>query len=320
VQAGWAEEMAGCHLSVMTREVMEFLAVKQGLYVDATIGSGGHSALMLQELRQGVLVGIDQDPDAIARTHERLGQDPRLRLFHANFAQLGQVLNQVPEACTGLAGIIFDLGVARFQVAEPGHGLSYSVREPLDMRLDPTSTGPTAIELIRRGSEKEIGRIIREYGEERFFRRISARIVKLRSRLLTTADLADAVRAVVPFRFQAKAVMRTFQALRIAVNNELENLRAGLEQALSRLAVEGRIVVLSYHSLEDRIVKQMFRAAAVAGQVRILTRRPLRPGDAEVAENPSARSARLRAAVRLPAGSTVGLAADERRPRRQAST
>lgn len=299
MQAGVAENMAGHHQPVMTREVMEFLAVKQGLYVDATIGGGGHSELILRHLQQGVLVGIDQDPDALVRVQQRLGHDPRLRLVHANFATLGQVLSRIPEAKPGAAGILFDLGVARFQVTTPGRGLSYTWRAPLDMRLDPTSDGPTAATLIRHSSEQELARTIRDYGEERFYRRIGRRLAALRKQLLTTADLAEAVRSVVPLRFQARAVMRTFQAFRIAVNHELENLQAGLAQALDCLAFGGRILVMSYHSLEDRIVKQSFRGAAAAGRLEILTRKPRRPGADEVAANPSARSARLRAAAGL---------------------
>ena len=180
--------------------------------------------------------------------------------------------------------------------AAPERGFSYSANAETDMRFDRSSDGPTARDVLVRSSEPELDRILREFGEERFHRRISRRLHQLRARIRTTGDLADAVRSVKAGRFRDKAVTRVFQALRIAVNRELENLESGLDQAIRLLAQGGRIVVLSYHSLEDRIVKLAFREAARDGVLEVLTRKPLRPGPEEVRANPSARSARLRAA------------------------
>jgi len=280
----------------MTREVLEYLDVSKGFYVDATIGGAGHSAMILEKLREGVLLGIDLDSDALAATRERLGNDPRLRLVHGSFAQLATILKDCPESANGIAGILFDLGASLHHFAAAERGFSYSAEAALDMRFDRTSSGPTARDVIRRSSEQELYRIFHELGEERFSRRIARHVSRFRAKITTTRDLADAVRTAVPGRFQDKALMRVFQALRISVNRELENLESGLRQAMALLAEGGRIVVLSYHSLEDRIVKLAFREAGRAGVLDVLTRKPLRPALAEVRVNPSSRSARLRAA------------------------
>lgn len=287
------------HRAVMATEVLEFLQVGEGFYVDATVGGGGHSEMILKQLGQGVLLGIDLDREAIDFTRKELGNDPRLRLVQGSFRQLESIVGQSPEAANGISGILFDLGLSRHQAVSPERGFSYQADGALDMRFDPFSDRPTAQRLIARSSEVEIARIVKEFGEERFFRRISRRIHQMRHNIRTTGDLAQAVQCAVPSRFHAKALMRVFQAFRIAVNDELGNLEAGLRQAIRLLALSGRIVVLAYHSLEDRIVKQTFREFKEQGILRLLTRKPLRPTDEEVATNPSARSARLRAAVRI---------------------
>jgi 16S rRNA (cytosine1402-N4)-methyltransferase len=284
----------------MTREVLDYLNVSKGLYVDATIGGGGHSALILEKLTAGILLGIDADSDAIKAASGRLGKDARLRLVHANFAELEAAVRSLPESSAGAAGILFDLGASMHQFVAPERGFSYSADAPLDMRFDQSSGGPTARDFLRRSPEPELDRILRDFGEERFHRRIARRVSQLRARIQTTGDLADAVRSVVPGQFRDRAVVRVFQALRIAVNRELENLESGLRQAIRLLAAGGRIVVLSYHSLEDRIVKLVFRECARENVLEVLTRKPLRPALDEVRANPSARSARFRAAERKP--------------------
>ena len=280
----------------MTREVLEYLNVRTGFYVDATIGGAGHSALILERLREGMLLGIDVDQDALAAARERLGSDPRLRLVHGSFANLESILKDFSQSSAGLSGILFDLGASLHHFVASERGFSYSADAPLDMRFDRSSAGPTALDIVRSSSEPELSRVFWELGEERFSRRIARQVGRLRSRIRTTRDLADAVRSVVPGRFQDKALMRVFQALRITVNHELENLESGLRQAVKRLAAGGRIVVLSYHSLEDRIVKLAFREAGREGVLDVLTRKPLRPALEEVRVNSSSRSARLRAA------------------------
>jgi 16S rRNA (cytosine1402-N4)-methyltransferase len=286
----------------MTREVLEYLNVRTGFYVDATIGGAGHGAMILEKLREGMLLGIDLDQDALAASRERLGSDPRLKLVSGNFANLESILQGFPESSTGICGILFDLGASLHHFVAAERGFSYSADAPLDMRFDRLSAGPTALEVIRRSPEPELDRIFRELGEERFHRRIARQVSRLRTKIATTRDLADAVRSVVPGRFHDKALMRVFQALRITVNHELDNLESGLRQAIKLLAVGGRIVVLSYHSLEDRIVKLAFREAGREGVLDVLTRKPLRPALEEVRVNPSSRSARLRAAEKCEVG------------------
>ena len=280
----------------MTREVLALLNVSKGFYVDATIGGGGHSSLILANLREGSLLGIDADPDAIAATRARLGEDCRLSLVQGNFARLESIVSSYPASSGKVAGVLLDLGASLHHFTAPERGFSYSANAELDMRFDPTGDGPTARDVLARSSESELDRILVEFGEERFHRRIGRRLHQLRGRIVTTRDLAEAVRSVAPGRYRDKAVTRVFQALRIAVNRELENLETGLRQAIGLLARGGRIVVLSYHSLEDRIVKLAFREAARDGILEVLTRKPLRPALEEVRANPSARSARLRAA------------------------
>jgi 16S rRNA (cytosine1402-N4)-methyltransferase len=243
-----------------------------------------------------MLLGIDVDQDALAAARERLGSDPRLRLAHGSFANLESILKDFPESSNGISGILFDLGASLHHFVASERGFSYSADAVLDMRFDRTSLGPTALDIVRSSPEPELDRIFWELGEERFHRRIARQVSRLRSRIRTTRDLADAIRSVVPGRFADKALMRVFQALRITVNHELENLESGLRQAVKRLANGGRVVVLSYHSLEDRIVKLAFREAGREGVLEVLTRKPLRPALEEVRMNSSSRSARLRAA------------------------
>lgn len=286
----------------MTREVLEYLNVGTGLYVDATIGGAGHGAMILERLQKGMLLGIDVDQDALAAARELLGRDPRLALVHGSFANLESILRGFPQSATGIAGILFDLGASLHHFTASERGFSYSADAALDMRFDRTSRKPTALDIIRSSPEPELDRMFRELGEERFHRRIARQVSRLRSRIRTTGDLANAIRSAVPGRFQDKALMRVFQALRITVNHELENLESGLRQAVKLLASGGRIVVLSYHSLEDRIVKLAFREAGREGVLDVLTRKPLRPALEEVRANPSSRSARLRAAEKCEVG------------------
>lgn len=287
------------HEPVMVQEAVEHLRVESGVYVDATIGGAGHSEMILKKLQKGRLVGIDLDEEALGFAGQRLEAHSGWTLVHGNFAQLEQIVKAIPEARHGLAGVLFDLGVSRHQVVTPSRGFSYHAEGPLDMRFSRSLQRRTAFDIVRQSSEREIGRIIQEFGEERYYRRLSRRISQQGRQLRTTASLADAVRFVVPGQSQRKATMRVFQAFRIAVNDELENLRQGLRQAIELLARGGRIVVIAYHSLEDRIVKQTFRDYAAQGVLEIVTRKPLRPCPAEVAANPSARSARLRAARKI---------------------
>lgn len=282
------------HLSVLAAESIEALAIRpDGTYVDATFGAGGHSALILAALGpQGRLIAFDADPSAEARALP----DPRFTLVHANFRTLAEELDA--RGIASVDGVLFDLGVSSMQFDEGERGFSFRVAAPLDMRMDPTQ-GESAAEWLDSHEEKEIADAIYQYGEERASRRIARAIVARRAEgrpVRDTADLASLVARVVRTSGRIHPATRTFQALRIAVNDELGALRDGLDAALERTAPGGRIVAISFHSLEDRIVKHTFREDP---RVRAVTRKPIVAGDEELAANPRARSAKLRIAERV---------------------
>jgi len=265
--------------------------------VDATVGTGGHAEAILERiLPGGRLVGLDRDPEALAvarRRLERFGE--AVQLVQANFADLHYVLRALGIA--RVQGVLMDLGVSGLQLAAPHRGFSFRLAGPLDMRMDPASP-VTAADLVNRLSEKELAELLRRYGEEPFAPRIAREIVRRRP-LSTTQELREAILRAVPRRAWPRRVdvaTRTFQALRIAVNRELEALEQALPQAAEVLDPGGRLVVISFHSLEDRIVKHTLRRAK---SLRVLTPKPIRPSPEEVRRNPHARSARLRAAERV---------------------
>ncbi|MEA2719652.1 MAG: rRNA (cytosine1402-N4)-methyltransferase [Candidatus Eremiobacteraeota bacterium] len=275
---------------------MEALAIRSdGTYVDATFGAGGHSALILQALgAAGRLIALDADPSAGARAIA----DPRFTLINANFRDLASELDALNVE--RVDGVLFDLGVSSMQFDEGERGFSFRTAAPLDMRMDPTR-GESAADLLATRDERELADLIYEFGEEKKSRRIARGIVALRDAgtpVRDTADLANVVARAVraPAHQRIHPATRTFQALRIAVNDELGALRAGLDAALARTATGGRIAVISFHSLEDRIVKHTFREDPRAHAV---TRKPVVAGEDEVASNPRARSAKLRVAERI---------------------
>ena len=275
---------------------MEALAIRSdGVYIDATFGAGGHSALILAALgAAGRLIAFDADPAAGAHAIA----DPRFTLVYANFRELAARLDALEIA--HVDGVLFDLGVSSMQFDEGERGFSFRAAAPLDMRLDPT-TGESAAEFLASRDEKTIADTIYQYGEERKSRRIARSIVALRDAgtpVRDTTDLANVVARAVraPAHVKIHPATRTFQALRIAVNDELGALQAGLHAALTRTAIGGRVAAISFHSLEDRIVKHTFREDP---RVRVLTRKPLVPDDDELASNPRARSAKLRVAERV---------------------
>jgi 16S rRNA (cytosine1402-N4)-methyltransferase len=321
-------ESAG-HRPVMLSEVREGLAPRAGsVIVDATIGAGGHAAALLVALGpSGRLIGLDQDPDALVEASRGLtalaadcGWEPApFTLVKANFRDLRAAL--ASAGVTALDGLLFDLGVSSMQLDRPERGFSFRASGPLDMRMDP-SAPTTAAELVQASPEQELARLFFEYGEERWSRRIARRIVQRRARapFTTTEDLAQVIRAAVPrprerHRAAIDPATRVFQALRIAVNRELEVLETALVAGADLLRPGGRLAVLSYHSLEDRIVKRSFEwlsgrcrcpkelpacACGARPRLRLLSRKPLVATEAEVRENPRARSAKLRLAERLP--------------------
>lgn len=292
------------HTAVLPQAVIELLDPRPGgIYVDATLGGGSHATLLLERAGPGAtLLGIDADPAALAAAGERLATlapskpPQRIVLAHGNFRGLAALAGEAGIAQAD--GILFDLGVSSHQLDTPERGFSFNVDAPLDMRLDPAQ-GPGAADLLNSLPEQELADIFYRYGEERASRRIARWIVERRQKqpFSSTAELASLVsRALGGQRGRIHPATRTFQALRIAVNGELDSLAAVLPQAVELLAPGGRLAVISFHSLEDRIVKHFIRGEA---RLRALTKKPLEADEAEVAANPRARSAKLRVAERV---------------------
>jgi len=271
--------------------------------VDATFGAGGHTEEILSRQPSGRVIALDADPAAVARAVELSSRYPgRLTAVHANFAELDAALEEL--GVDGVDGILYDLGLSSIQLADADRGFSFAGDEPLDMRLDPTSDDPTAADLLNTTSERDLADLIHESGDERFARRIAHQIVTRRARspLRKTSDLVAAVLAAQPrgaSRGKIHPATRTFQALRMAVNRDVERLERGLAAACRLLRPGGRAVVISYHSGEDRSVKRTFRRWEHDGLATVITRKPMTPTVEEIAANPRSRSAKLRAAERL---------------------
>jgi len=290
------------HVPVMTAEVLQMLRPERGgLFVDCTVGLGGHARALL-EAGATRLIGLDRDRDALELARETLAPwSDRVELIHADYRSLGDVLDE--RQVRLVDGTLADLGVSSLQFDAPGRGFSFQRDEPLDMRMD-RSDGATAADVVARATERELADAIYAYGEERFSRRIARAIVEARaeSPVTTTGQLAAIVRRAVPRRgfMRIDPATRTFQALRIWVNRELEELDRFIELAAKRLAVAARLVIITFHSLEDRVVKHTLRALDRGGAgMKVLTKKPLVPGDEELRRNPRARSAKLRAAERV---------------------
>ncbi len=290
----------------MVAEVLEHLAPERGgVFVDCTVGLGGHARALL-EAGAGSVIGLDRDPAALSEAGKVLQPfGERVQLVHSDYRRLGEVLEE--RGIAGVDGVLADLGVSSMQLDMPGRGFSFRRDEPLDMRMD-TTAGPTAAELIAGADERTLADVIYEFGEERQSRRIARAIVAAAARapIATTGQLAEVVRRAVPARGYTRIdpATRTFQALRIWVNRELEGLDVFLGVAARSLNEDGRMVAISFHSLEDRIVKHTFRSLQSAGDVTIRTKRPLVPSEVEIERNPRARSAKLRAAEKANAHSS----------------
>lgn len=287
----------------MTREVLAFLAPeKGGVFVDCTVGLGGHARAML-EAGASRVIGLDRDRAALAVAAQTLSAfRDRVELVHSDYRAIESVLDA--RGIRAIDGALADMGMSSFQLDSEGRGFSFRREDPLDMRMDATA-GPTAADLLRDASEAEIADAIYQFGEERFSRRIARSIVQTRDTVpvQTTSQLAAIVRKAVPRRgfTRIDPATRTFQALRIWVNRELENIDAFLAVVTRRLRTGARLVVLTFHSLEDRIVKHTLRALAQKENalIRVLTKRPVTPQPDEIERNPRARSAKLRAAERV---------------------
>jgi len=285
------------HRSVLVAEVVEFLNVRpDGTYIDATLGGGGHAEAILQRLARGKVLGIDRDPVALGHAQGRLQAfGDRLMVTQGNFAEIDSL-----HAASGLPpadGLLADLGMSSLQLEDAARGFSLSREGPLDMRMGP-DTDLTAERLVNRMQERDLADLIFKFGEERQSRRIARAIVKARP-IRTTTELAQVVTRAIPSRaglHHIHPATRTFMALRLAVNRELESLEAFLAKALTVVAARGRVVIVSFHSLEDRLVKSAFQGWQREGRARVLTRKVVRASAEEVRTNPRARSAKLRAA------------------------
>lgn len=308
------------HKPVLLEECIDSLNIdKNGIYIDGTLGGAGHSSEIIRRLDKGTLIGIDQDRDAIRAAGERLGplkHDAGLILINGNFRRMGKLVAQ--HGIETVDGILLDIGVSSYQLDEAKRGFSYMQDAPLDMRMD-ARCSLNAADIVNTYDEKEIARIIRDYGEEKWAARIASFIVEAREakRIETTGQLADIIKAAIPAAARREGphpAKRTFQALRIAVNDELAALREALEEAVKLLRPGGRLSIITFHSLEDRIVKTEFQRrekpctcppsfpVCVCGKVpelKVLTKKPILPTEKEVRENPRSRSAKLRTAEKL---------------------
>ncbi|WP_260706120.1 16S rRNA (cytosine(1402)-N(4))-methyltransferase RsmH [Edaphobacter flagellatus] len=292
------------HVPVLFDEVLEYLNVRQGSVIaDATLGLAGHSSEIARRLgSKGTLIGFDRDPEAMAlatarleELHKELGSEmPEVRLIPKAFSEAA---NEIASA--SLDGLLADFGVSSLQLDAPHRGFSFRADAPLDMRMD-TRTEETAEQVVNQADEEDLANLIYEFGEERRSRRIARAIVRARP-ITTTAELARVVSAAAPSMKGDKIhpATRTFQALRIRVNDELGEIRTLLESAPSLLKPGGRLVLISFHSLEDRLVKDAFREAGRNGVYEVLTKKPVVAGEDEERRNPRARSAKLRAAIRV---------------------
>jgi 16S rRNA (cytosine1402-N4)-methyltransferase len=297
------------HLPVLTKEILNYLSLKKGgVYIDCTLGGGGHSKAILEKIYpHGLLIGIDQDIEAIETAKEELkSYIDKVKLVKGNFKNLEEILSDLKTET--VSGIIFDLGVSFHQLKEKERGFSFKEDSHLDMRMDLNQEFNADI-LINSYSEKDLAEIFEKYGEERFSKRIARLIVIERKKktFTTTKQLADLIIKTLPrtkkrHTWRIHPATRVFQAIRIEVNQELKALEKGLNQAIRVLEDKGRICVISYHSLEDRIVKHLFKEAEREGKeqknygLKIVTKKPIRPSLEEVRDNPKARSAKLRVA------------------------
>lgn len=307
------------HRPVLLNETIALLDPKPGgVFLDATLGGGGHAAAILERISpNGILVGIDRDPEAIEYARQRLARyGQRVKFVQGDFRDVGSILASV--GITELDGALFDLGVSSHQL-ESGRGFSFMRDEPLDMRMSPAEGTLSAADVVNTYTESDLAEIIRQYGEERYARRIARAIVERRKSapIRTTAELVETILSAVGGKYRGLDIhpaTRTFQAIRIEVNKELEAIEAGVTGAIEHLKIGGRICVISFHSLEDRIVKKTFRKLSGHCEcppraikcecgarriLQVLTKKPVTPSEEEIAENPRSRSAKLRCAERV---------------------
>ena len=294
------------HIPVMLHEVIDYLGLVPGAtIVDATIGTGGHSLEILKKITPGgKLIGLDRDENSLAVCRQRLAEfNGSFELVHSSFADLDQVLEKL--GIEKIDGIVFDLGISTYQLKDIERGFSFQQEGPLDMRMDQSSY-ISAYDLVNNLNESEISNILWSFGQERWHNRIARLLVSQRriAPIATTSQLADLVMRAIPYRYRKgyyriHPATRTFQAVRIAVNRELEILEGAVKKAVAVLKEKSRICVISFHSLEDRVIKHTFRALKAEGLIDIITAKPMTPVASEIAANPSSRSSKFRAAERI---------------------
>lgn len=306
------------HVSVLLNECIEGLDIKKdGIYVDGTLGGAGHSYEILKHLSdKGLLIGIDQDEDALKAAKKRLQNYKNVKFVHNNFFNIASILNELK--IDKIDGMLMDLGVSSYQLDEAERGFSYMKDAPLDMRMNRNNT-LSAYEVINDYAEEDLYRIIRDYGEEKFAKRIARFIVEKREdkRIETTLELVEIIKAAIPAKARREGphpAKRTFQAIRIEVNSELSILNKAIEDGVNRLNIGGRMAIITFHSLEDRIVKNKFKELATSctcpkefpicvcggkAKVKIISRKAIEPSKIEVEENPRSRSAKLRIVERI---------------------
>lgn len=304
------------HKPALKEKVIECLITdRSGTYIDATLGTGGHAEAVLEELNEGgKLLGIDRDSDSLRISKERLRRfGKKVDFFSQSYSHLPEILKS--QNLKMISGVLFDLGLSSYQLENPERGFSYSIYGPLDMRFD-QSEGTKALDVVNEYPAEELTRIFKEYGEERFSKKIAQAIIQNRriKKIETTKELKDIVKSILKTKGDIKTLSRIFQALRIEVNDELSGLKNGLDAGIEALAPGGRVCVISYHSVEDRIVKSRFSELAkgctcppdfpvctCGGKkvLKILTRKPVIPDEKEIEENPRARSAKLRVAEKI---------------------
>ena len=301
--------MNDVHVPVLAEEICHWINLKPGgVYVDCTLGAGGTSLKILEKsIKNAHIIGLDRDHQAIASAKKTLIEyESSVKIVHGNFSHIRDVVQE--SGYKKVDGVVFDLGVSSLQLDQPERGFSFSLSGPLDMRMDQTQ-GVTAADLVNHLPERELADVIFAYGEERYSRRIARAIVQARSAGLiqTTQDLVSVLERALPFAYKRGRLhfaTRTFQALRIRVNRELDLLEPALREAVDLLKEGGRVCVVAFHSLEDRIVKHTFRSMAQGEHPRValLVKKPVIPSALEIQQNPRARSAKLRVAERLPEG------------------
>ena len=285
------------HIPVMLMESLENLKIKKnGVYVDGTVGLGGHSEIILQKIDSGLLIGIDRDRDSISLAKKRLSSNKNFKFFNDSYQNLKIILNELQ--LEAVDGILLDLGLSSYQLEDNKRGFSHKYQSSLDMRFDKNSHDSTAENIIHQNQIKELAKIFKEYGEEKHAYKIAKKIKELKGEVdvLTVTSVVD---RVTPFKYRLKTYSRIFQALRIAANNELDHLSKFLDDFISLLNPGGRIVIISYHSIEDRIVKHKLKDLKHKKNIKLIYKKPLVPSIEEVRTNKRARSAKMRVGEKI---------------------